>query len=87
MDGDGGACLGIGTVGVSAWMISGADDDLAKAGAAGAREAEAGCSRGELGAVGELPPGFDFRVGPQNQSTISLAQTIDVPSSMVLHPF
>lgn len=68
-------------------MISGAEVDLAKEGAAGAREVEAGFSRGELGAVGELAPGFDFRVGPQNQSIVSLVQTINVPSSIVLHPF
>jgi hypothetical protein len=37
-------------------MTSGADDDLAKESGAGARDVEAGCSRGELGAVGELAP-------------------------------
>jgi len=42
-DGDGGARRGMGTVGVSACMISGADEDLAKAGVAGARDVEVGC--------------------------------------------
>jgi hypothetical protein len=60
----------MGTVGVSAWITSGAEEDLASAGVAGAREVEAGGRRGELGAVGEFVTWFDFTGGPQNQSTI-----------------
>lgn len=68
-------------------MISGADEDLAKAGAAGAREVEAGCRWGELGAVGELATWFDFIGGPQNQSIVNNVNDQNVPSSIVLHPF